>query len=77
MKYAAIRRGEWIGMAYNHELSFAKNMQELAVIPMHAALTGKLICLAYREDGISEAEKDFAEYVRNRREEEQTWMLNS
>lgn len=77
MKYAAIRRGEWIGMAYNHELSFGKNVQELAVIPMHAALTGKMICLAYREDGISGAEQSFAEFVRTVIREDRTWMLNS
>lgn len=65
-KYAAIRRGEWIGLAFNNELSFARHVKELAVIPMHEALNGKLVCLAYKDDRISEAEREFARFVQER-----------
>ena len=64
-KYAAINNGEWIGLAYNHELSFAPRMNSSVVIPVYAAVQGKLICLTYREERISPAEKEFVEYVRN------------
>ncbi|MBQ9047197.1 MAG: LysR family transcriptional regulator [Solobacterium sp.] len=62
-KYAAIRRGEWIGVAYNHELTLAKRLEECAVIPMYAALHGKLICLTWHKDCITPAEEDFINYV--------------
>lgn len=65
-KYAAIRRGEWIGLAFNNELSFARNVQELAVIPMYESLSAKLVCLAYRDDRVSEAERSFAQFVQER-----------
>ena len=63
-KYAAINSGAWIGLAYNHELSFAPRLDSCVVIPMHSALSGKLVCLTYRDARISAAERDFVEFVR-------------
>ena len=64
-KYACIQSGCGIGLVYNNECATAARLQGCVLIPVRSVLGRRPICLAWKENRLSDTGRSFLEFLRN------------